>query len=101
MCKQNGRQRRRPPSVYEVGEIVLIRYPGRSSKLVKKRYVLKAKVLKRKLDKHLYKVLFVSPTSEKELNKWISVCDITSTTIEKERKKRGKARKTGKEKKIC
>ena len=40
-----------PPSVYQVGETVPIRYPGTGSKLVKKRYVLEAQVLKRKLEK--------------------------------------------------
>ena len=67
--------KKRPPSVYQVGETVLIRYPGTGSKLVKKRYVLEAKVFKRNLEKDLYQVSFSSPISGKKTNKWMSVCN--------------------------
>ena len=53
--------KKHPPSVYNVGETVLIRYPGTGSKLVKKRYVLEAQILKRNIEKDLYKVAFSSP----------------------------------------
>ena len=76
--------KKRPPSVYQVGETVLIRYPGTGSKLVKKRYVLEAQVLKRNLEKDLYKVSFSSPISGKKTNKWMSVCDVTSRTMDKD-----------------
>ena len=84
-----------PPSVYQVGETVLIRYPGTGRKWVKKRYVLEAQVLKRNLEKDLYKVLFSSPISGKKTNKWMSVCDVTSTTMDKENRKKKKAKGTG------
>ena len=84
-----------PPSVYNVGETVLIRYPGTGSKPGKKRYVLEAQVLKRNVKKNLYKVAFTSPTSIKRMTRWISVTDITSTTMEKERKRKKKAKNAG------
>ena len=86
--------KKRPPSVYQVGETVLIRYPGTGSKLVKKRYVLEAQVLKRNLEKHLYKVSFSSPISGKKTNKWMSVCDVTSMTMDKKNRKKKKAKGT-------
>ena len=80
--------KKRPPSVYQVGETVLIRYPGTGSKLVKKRYVLEAQVLKRNLEKDLYKVSFSSPISGKKTNNWMSVYDVTSMTMDKENRKK-------------
>lgn len=56
--------KKHPPSIYEVGETVLVRYPGTGCKLAKKRYVLEAQVLKRNLEKDLYKVSFSSPISK-------------------------------------
>ena len=55
---------------------------------MKKRYVLEAQVLKRNLEKDLYKVLFSSPISGKKTNKWMSVCDVTSTMMDKENRKK-------------
>ena len=62
-AKPKGRERRQkhPPSVYNVDETVLIRYPDTASKLLKKRYVVEAQVLKRNIEKDLYKVAFPSP----------------------------------------
>ena len=95
--------KKRPPSVYQVGETVHIQYPGTGSKLVKKRYVLEAQVLKRNLKKDLYQVSFSSPISGKKTNKWMSVCDVTSMTMDKENRKKKKAKgtspKSAKEKK--
>jgi len=51
-------ERDNPPSVYEVGETVLIRYPS-TTKSVSKRHVLKADVVDRNVPKHKYKVKFV------------------------------------------
>ena len=62
---------------------------------MKKRYVLEAQVLKRNLEKDLYKVSFSSPISGKKTNKWMSVCDVTSTTMDKENRKKKKAKGTG------
>ena len=81
-----------PPSVYQVGETVLIRYPGTGSKLVKKRYVLEAQVLKRNLEKDFYKVSFSSPISGKKTNNWMLVCDVTSTTMDKENRKKRRSK---------
>ena len=68
--------KKRPPSVYQVGETVLIRYPGTGRKWVKKIYVLEAQVLKRNLKKDLYKISFSLPISGKKTNKWMSACDV-------------------------
>ena len=92
------RERNNPPSVYEVGETVLIRYPP-TTKSVFKRHVLKADVVDRKVPKHKYKVKFVSPTTGKLTEKWISVSDITSLTMEREKRKRKAATKCSREEK--
>ena len=80
--------KKRPPSVYQVGKTVLIRYPGTGRKWAKKRYVLEAQVLKRNLEKDSYKVSFSSPISGKKTNKWKSVCDVTSMTMDNENRKK-------------
>ena len=49
--------------------------------------------MKRNIEKDLYKVAFSSPISWRQLKKWISVCDITSTTMDKEREKKKKSKK--------
>ena len=85
-------ERKNPPSVYEVGETVLIRYPS-TKKSVSKRHVLKANIVDRKVPKHQYKVKFVSPTTGKLIEKWISVSDIKSLTMEREKRKRKAATK--------
>lgn len=61
---------------------------------MKKIYVLEAEVLKRNLKKDLYQVSFSSPISGKKTNKWMSVCDVTSTTMDKENRKKKKAKAT-------
>ena len=91
-CTVAHGERKNPPSVYEVGETALIRYPC-TKKSVSKRHVLKADVVDRKVPKHKHKVKFVSPTTGKLNEKWISVSDITSLTIEREKRKRKAATK--------
>ena len=91
-------ERNNPPSVYEVGEIVLICYPS-TTKSVSKRQVLKADVVGRKVPKHKYNVQFVSPTTGKLIEKWISVSDITSLTMERGKRKRKGATKCSREEK--
>ena len=91
-------ERNNPPSVYKLGETVLIRYPS-TTKSVSKRHVLKADVVGRKLPKHKYKVKFVSPMTGKLIEKWISVSDITSITMEREKRKRKAATKCSREEK--
>ena len=81
------------PSAYDIGEKVLIRYPT-AKKLCSKRCVLPARVLKRNLRTCKCKVKFTYPAkSSNTLRKWISVNDITSTTMNKEHEKKKLARK--------
>ena len=90
--------RNNPPSVYDIGEKVLIRYPT-AKKLCSKRCVLPARVLKRNLRTCKYKVKFTYPAkSSNTLRKWISVNDITSTTMNKEQRKKKLARQSSKKK---
>jgi len=80
--------RNNPPSVYDIGEKVLIRYPA-AKKIGSKRSILTARILKRNLKTCKYKVQFTFPAgSSKILTKWISVNDMTSTTLDKEKRKR-------------
>ena len=88
-------KRNNPPSVYSVGETVLIRYPP-SKKISSKRSILEAKVMKRNLKISKYKVKFVYPAgSSCILQEWISISDITSTTMEGEKRKRAFAKVSG------
>ena len=91
-------ERNNPPSVYKVGNTVMIPYPS-TTKSVSKRHVLKADVVGRKLPQHKYKVKFVSPMTGKLIEKWISVSDITSITMEREKRKRKAATKCSREEK--
>lgn len=85
-------ERKNPPSLYKVGETVLFSYPS-ATKSVTKRHVLEADVVKRNVRLHKYKVAFISPTTGKLTQKWISVSDVTSLTMEKEKEKRKSATK--------
>ena len=89
-CEDNDKKglRNNPPSVYNVGENVLIRYPP-AKKISRKRCVLHAKVLKRNLQTCKYLVKFNYPAgTSKILQKWIPINDITSRTLDEEKKKR-------------
>ena len=80
--------RNNPPSLYNIGEKVLIRYPP-AKKLCSRKSFLTARILNRNLKTCKYKVQFTYPAgSLKTLTKWISVNDITSTTIDREKRKR-------------
>ena len=80
--------RNNPPSVYNIDEKVLICYPP-AKKISSKRSILMAKILSRQLKTCKYKVKFkYPPSSSKTHNKWISINDITSTTMDKEKRKR-------------
>ena len=83
-------ERNNPPSIYEVGETVLIRYPS-ATKSVTKRHVLEADVVERNVRLHKYKVAFISPTTGKVIHKWIPVSDLTSLTMAREKQKRKSA----------
>ena len=50
----NKEAKKHLPSIYDIGETVLIRYPSTGSKIVKKRYVLEGKILKRNVKNGLY-----------------------------------------------
>ena len=86
-------ERNNPPSIYKVGETVLIRYPSKT-KSVTKRHILEADVVARNVRLHKYKVAFLSPTTGKLINKWIPVSNVTSLTMEKEKQKRKNATKS-------
>ena len=43
------------------------------------------RIKKRKIKLHTYKVSYTSPLSGKEERKWVSVNDITSLTLEREK----------------
>ena len=71
-----------PPSVYSIGEKVYIRLRGKPSN---KRHVTEGCIEKRKIKLHTYKVSYTSPLSGKEERKWVSVNDITSLKLEREK----------------
>ena len=88
------RMKNNPPSTYPVGETVLVRFPfSRTSKSApKRRYVIQAKVIKRNLKLHRYKVTYEHPQIRDKRSSWVSVEDITSLTADEE-KKRNKQQK--------
>ena len=57
------------------------------------------RIEKRKIKLHTYKVSYTSPLSGKEERKWVTVDDITSLTLEREKQKQ-KCAKLSKKKKI-
>ena len=83
-----------PPSRYSVGENVLVRFPfTHTSKAARKRrYILQAKIAKRNLKIFRYKVAYRHPATGAETTSWISVEDITSETVEEEKRKKKKAK---------
>lgn len=88
------RMKNNPPSTYSVGETVLVRFPfSRTSKSApKRRYVIQAKVIKRNLKLHRYKVTYEHPQISDKRNSWVSVEDITSLTADEEKKKKEAAK---------
>ena len=81
------RMKNNPPSKYSVGETVLIRFPfskkGRTAP--KRRFVLEGKIIKRNLRIEKYKISFENPKTKSHQCTSVSVEDITSLTVEKER----------------
>ena len=73
-----------------------IRLRGKPSN---KRHVTEGRIEKRKIKLHTYKVSYTSPLSGKEERKWVTVDDITSLTLEREKQKQ-KCAKLSKKKKI-
>ena len=79
---QRAQLRLNLPSVYSIGEKVYIRLRGKPSN---KRHVTEDCIEKRKIKLHTYKVSYTSPLSGKEERKWVSVNDITSLKLEREK----------------
>lgn len=84
-----------PPSVYKVGERVLIRFPfsGRTRGIPKKRFVVDGTIIKRNVQLGNYKITYESPTTEMSCCDWVSVEDMTSATAVEETRKRAAARR--------
>ena len=76
---------------------VYIRLIGKPSN---KRHVTEGRIEKRKIKLHTYEVSYTSPLSGKEERKWVSVNDITSLTLEREKQKQKYAKLTKKKKKL-
>ena len=74
-----------PPSIYDIGEKVLIRKPGKRS-TNKRCAIIEGIVMKRNLKRHYYKVSW-SNDNNRRITTWIPVNDITSITREKELEK--------------
>ena len=72
------------PSAYSIGEKMYIRLRGKPSN---KRHVTEGCIVKRKVKLNTYRVSYTSPLSGKEERKWVSVDDVTSLTLEREKQK--------------
>ena len=83
-----------PPSVYKVGERVLLRFPfsGKNRIIPKKRFVVDGTIMKRNVQLGKYKITYKSPTTDKSCCDWVSVEDVTSATAAEEKRKRVRAR---------
>ena len=78
---QRTQLRLNPPSVYSCGGKVYIRLRGKPSN---KQHVTEGRIEKRKIKLRTY-VSYTSPLSGKEERKWVSVNDITSLKLEREK----------------
>ena len=100
LCERmiRGHLRSHPPAKYNVGEKVYVRLPrkGGIKNAAKRRYVLEAKILKRNIHRHVYKVAYISPVTLKKSEKWMPVDEITSLTLGEEKRKQRPARITKK-----
>ena len=92
---QRTQLRLNPPSVYSCGEKVCIRLRGKPSN---KRHVTEGRIEKRKIKLHTYEVSYASPFPGKEERKWVSVNDITSLKLKREKQKQKYAKLTKKKK---
>ena len=83
------------PSVYKVGEWVLIRFPfsGRTCGVLKKGFVVDGMIIKRNVLLGKYKITYKSPTPHKSCCDWVSVEDMTSATAVEEKRKRAATRR--------
>ena len=79
-----------PPSIYKVGERVLIwfSFSGRTRGIPKKWSVVDGTIIKRNVRLGKYKITCESPTTQKSCCDWVSAEDITSATAVEEQWKR-------------
>ena len=85
-------------TIYNVGEKVYVRLPGKDNLKNRKRQVFEAVIVKRNLNVHSYKVNYISSVTRKRVTKWIPVDDITSLTLKEEKRKQRLARLSRKRK---
>ena len=86
MVKLQARRHKTP--AYKRGDEVLVRYrPDRRGSITpKRRIVLKGTILKKSKTNSMLKVRMVPPGSNKEIEKWLSVGDITNAGLFKREK---------------
>lgn len=82
---QRYRMKASLPSMYEIGEKVLIRFPTGKSRIPRRRYILSGRIVERRLRSHKYLVKFQDPRSSSSRTEWVGVENITSETIQKEK----------------
>ena len=87
-----------PSSKYSVGETVLIRFPfsKKSRTAPKRRFLVEGKLIIRNLRIARYNLSFENPTTKIPQFTWVSVEDITSLTVAKEKRKKDLAKEQGK-----
>ena len=80
--------KKNPPSVYRVGERVLVRLKDAPSKVTKHHYCVECDIIRRNVKLAQYEVQFVCPTTRQKQTKWKSVANITSLTSYEEKRRR-------------
>ena len=80
--------KKNPPSVYRVGERVLVRLKDAASKVTKRYYCVECDIIRRNVTLAQYEVQFVCPTTRQKQTKWKSVANITSLTSYEEKRRR-------------
>ena len=95
--------KRHPPSLYVIGETVLVRIPTSKKTVKGKKKSLKSTCEGRVVDMdhalHRYKIQYTDPVTLKGKKNWFKVNDITSLTKEEENKRQEKAREKSFDKK--
>ena len=76
--------RSNPPSVYSVGDTVLLKYKHTKHKVPKRYHILKGEIVKRNRRLHRYKIQYRPPSSKDIRIDWFPVSHITSLTQERE-----------------
>ena len=88
-CNQrmvNRGVKKHPPSVYNIGEKVLVRvrHPRKKPKSM---YTVRGTILERRLSSARYKIQYTA-TKGNSVTEWFSVENVTSVTIEKEKRRK-------------